>query len=168
MYNNVSLIACHCKNNVSINLKTFGNDTGIVWNVTYCIVLCCLFAVWSAVITVWAQMSLFQQPYNHQFPHLGPKNATSPVPQHKGPYMKNKTTKPFDHLPNIWLFGQGVLRHDGNNWRVRTYEQTPMFVHHHYADCGNPGGHKTLFLFTNYELKVTCGSFKLKPFVCAI
>ncbi|XP_052766530.1 cyclin-dependent kinase-like 1 isoform X2 [Mya arenaria] len=45
---------------------------------------------------------LQQQQYNHQFPHLGPKNtSTSPVPQHKGIYTKNKPNKPFDHLPNI-------------------------------------------------------------------
>ncbi|XP_052273246.1 cyclin-dependent kinase-like 1 isoform X2 [Dreissena polymorpha] len=43
-----------------------------------------------------------QQPYNHQFPHLGPqKTSTSPVPQHKGIYHNKNTKKPFDHLPNI-------------------------------------------------------------------
>jgi hypothetical protein len=70
-------------------------------------------------------MSFFQQQYNHQFPQLGLKNtSTSPVPQHKGNiYSKktNPTKPPFDHLPNIWLFGQGVLRHDGN------WENPPWF-----------------------------------------
>lgn len=67
-------------------------------------------------------MSFFQQPYNHQFPQLGPKNtSTSPVPQHKIYQKKTNPSKPFEHLPNIWLFGQGVLRHDGN------WEYPPWF-----------------------------------------
>ena len=68
---------------------------------------------------------LFQQPYHPQFPQLGLKNqqqlSTSPVPQNKHMYTKKTNQgKPFEHLPNIWLFGQGVMRHDGN-WASPTW-----------------------------------------------
>ena len=97
----------------------------------------------------------FQPPYHPSFPQLGLKTqqmSTSPVPQNKHIYTKKSNPgKPFEHLPNIWLFGQGVMRHDGNWVRPDVQSWRP----YSFRVFGSNGAFWTLCESVTYILHFT-------------